>query len=178
MVLVYQGCAINGLALLGRTHIEMNLGARTTRTCIAHLPEIVFLVSFEDSLGINELGPAIVGFLIEQNIGGGIAFKHSDIQLVFGQTVHFGHQFPSPGNGVLLEEIAKAPVAQHFKHGVVVMIVSYLLQIIVFSAYAQAFLRVHNTLVGRFCIAQKVVFELIHARIGKHEGWIAFHNDG
>ena len=178
MVLVYQGCAINGLALLGRTHIKMYLGTRAARTRITHFPEIVFLVALQNPLGIDELGPTIVGFLIEQNIGGGIAFKHSDIQLVFGQTVHFGHQFPSPGNGVLLEEIAKAPVAQHFKHGVVVMIVSYLLQIIVFSAYAQAFLRVHNTLVGRFCIAQKVVFELIHARIGKHEGWIAFHNDG
>jgi hypothetical protein len=78
----------------------------------------------------------------------------------------------------LLEEIAKAPVTQHFKHGMVVVVVANFLQIIVFSAHAQAFLRIDNPFIGRFGITQEVVFELIHARIGKHEGWIAFDNDG
>jgi hypothetical protein len=60
----------------------------------------------------------------------------------------------------------------------VVVVVANFLQIIVFSAHAQAFLRIDNPFIGRFGITQEVVFELIHARIGKHEGWIAFDNDG
>ena len=84
MVLVYQGCAINGLALLGRTHIKMNLGARTARTRIAHLPKIIFFVALQNPVGINELCPTIMRFLVEQNIGSCITLKNSDIQLIFG----------------------------------------------------------------------------------------------
>ena len=116
--------------------------------------------------------------LVEKNISGSITLKNRNIQLVFGQTVHLCHQFPSPSNGILLKEIAKAPVAQHLKHGMVVVVVPNFLQIIVFPAHAQAFLRIDNPFVGCFGITQKVIFELIHPRVGEHEGWIAFDNDG
>ncbi|EMR01578.1 hypothetical protein ADICEAN_03283 [Cesiribacter andamanensis AMV16] len=54
----------------------------------------------------------------------------------------------------------------------VVGINTHLFQVIVFSRYAQALLGVGNAGIIRLFIAQKVVFELVHARIGKQKGWI------
>lgn len=51
----------------------------------------------------------------------------------------------------------------------------YLLQIIVFAADPKAFLRVCHPGVSSVLVSKKNVFELIHTRIGKHQGRIIFN---
>jgi hypothetical protein len=55
---------------------------------------------------------------------------------------NISEQFPAPFNGFVFKIIAKAPVAQHFEHGVMVGVHPHFFQVVVLAAYAQAFLRV------------------------------------
>ena len=50
--------------LLSRTAVQMNLGTGTTRTCIAHLPEIVVLVAVDDVVGRNMLEPEACSLVV------------------------------------------------------------------------------------------------------------------
>jgi hypothetical protein len=60
----------------------------------------------------------------------------------------------------------------------VVVVVAYFLQIVMLSAYAQAFLAIGDAGMDGFCISQEKIFELIHSGIGKHQGGIAFYHYG
>ena len=46
-------------------------------------------------------------------------------------------------------------------------------QIIMFAASTHAFLAAGGARVGAFIKAEKHVFKLIHARVGKQQGWVA-----
>jgi hypothetical protein len=60
----------------------------------------------------------------------------------------------------------------------VVGIHTHFFQVVVLSAYPEAFLRIGNTGVwGRFG-SQKIVFELIHTRVSKHQGRIILYHNG
>ena len=52
VVLVYQFATTlaAGSLLLGGTRVNMNLRARTAGTCIAHLPEVIVLVTVDDMI--------------------------------------------------------------------------------------------------------------------------------
>ena len=89
----------------------------------------------QDAVFGHKLFPGIESLLIERQFLFFIAFEHRHVEAVFGQFVHFGEQFPRPCQGVFFEIIAKRPVAQHFKHGVVVGINTHFFQIIVFSQF-------------------------------------------
>ena len=84
--------------------------------------------------------------------------------------------FPRPADRFFLEVIAERPVAKHFKHGVVVRIVSYFFQVIMLSAYAQTFLRVRDSLVFRRMVTQNNIFKLVHTRVRKHQGRVIFNH--
>ena len=113
-----------------------------------------------------------------RNLLGPIAFKHRGIKPVFWNAIHVRQQFPAPCYGLSLEIIAKAPVAQHFEHGVVVVVYTHFFQIVVFATNAQAFLRVGRTGVWGSLVAQKVVLKLVHARIGKQQCGVVFYHNG
>ena len=53
-------------------------------------------------------------------------------------------QLPGPLNRLLLEIIAKAPVAEHLEERVVISVQSDIFQVVVFSAGPNALLRVSN----------------------------------
>ncbi len=57
-------------------------------------------------------------------------------------------------------------------------VVSYLLQVVVFSRNAQTFLGVGNACIGSLFVPQKNILELIHSGIGKHECGIVLHHHG
>ena len=76
---------------------------------------------------------------------------------------------PGELDSLFLEVIAKGPVAQHLKHGVVVGIASYLLEVVVLTADAEALLRVCCTTILRLFIAQDDILKLVHPGIGKHK---------
>lgn len=60
----------------------------------------------------------------------------------------------------------------------VVGIDPYLLQVVVLSGNAQAFLSVGDARLGYRTIAQKEILELVHARIGEHERRVVLHHHG
>ena len=57
IVLVYEFASGSLSLLLGSTRVEVNLRAGTTRTRIAHLPEVVVLVAVDDMVSRNMLCP-------------------------------------------------------------------------------------------------------------------------
>ena len=90
--------------------------------------------------------------------------------------VNFYQIFPCPADRFFLEVIAERPVTKHFKHGVVVRIVSYFFQVIMLSAYTQTFLRVRDSLVFRRMVTQNNIFKLVHTRVRKHQGRVIFNH--
>ena len=73
-----------------------------------------------------------------------IAFKNGDIN-PFGIQLHpAGEEFPGPLDGLLLKIVTEGPVAQHLEHGVVVGVMSHLLQVVVLAGNPQALLGVSD----------------------------------
>jgi hypothetical protein len=59
----------------------------------------------------------------------------------------------------------------------VIGINAHFFQIVVFTAYAEAFLGIGHTGIRRFFITEKKIFELVHTRIGKEQGRVVlYHN--
>ena len=129
-----------------RAMVVKDFRARAARACVGHHPEIVghvasaFVVAnAHHALGwqANLFSPDVVGFVVF-NVDRGPQF-------ISGQFVNLGEQFKSPLQTVALEVVAKAPVAQHFKEGVVTRGVTHVFQIVVFAASAQAGLNRSST---------------------------------
>ena len=81
-----------------------------------------------------EGSPYLLGFLVGGQVLGGVSTKVGGIQPVFVQLVHCCQQLPSPMNGFPFEVVAKRPVAQHLKEGVVVNILAHIIQVIVLAS--------------------------------------------
>ena len=162
--------------LLGRAAVQMDFGARATRSGVAHLPEVVVLVAVDDVVGRHVLQPESGGLVVAFQSFGGIALEDCHVQ-VFGLELQYVHQIlPSHVDGALLEVVAKRPVSQHLEHGVVVCVVAHLFQVVVFSTHAQAFLRVCAAAWVRIARAQYNVFPLVHASVGEHQCGVVFDN--
>src|SRR5205807_3597784 len=78
-------------------------------------------------------------------------------------------ELPAPRDRLLLVVITKRPISEHLEERVVVGIPAHLFQIVVFSADADALLRIHGTLVLAPSGPQEDIFELIHPRIREKE---------
>ena len=89
-----------------------------------------------------------------------------------------GQEFPCPFNGLFFKIVTKRPVAQHLKHGMMIGVVPYLFQIVVLARNPQAFLGIGDPPAGGFLVPEKDVFELVHACIGEHQGWIILDHHG
>ena len=154
----------------------MNFGARATGAGVAHFPEIILFIAMQNPLGRKMFHPNVFGFFIQGQVVISASFKNSGIHAV-GRYPHFIVQkFPGPINCLLLEIIAKRPVAQHLEHGMMVRIVANFLQIVMLARHAQTFLCIGNTYrLGRL-VAQENIFKLVHPRIGKHQGRIVFYD--
>ncbi len=127
VIAVYQRPAIHGGYLLIGTAVVMYFRAGAAGASFAHLPKIIPLAAGQNMAFIDILFPVIPGFLVLLQTFPFIALKNGDIQAALIYPVNPGQQFPAPGNGLLFKVIAKAPVAQHFKHGMVVGIYAYFL---------------------------------------------------
>ena len=60
----------------------------------------------------------------------------------------------------------------------VVSVMAYFFQIVVLAADTEAFLRIGATFARGGTVAQDDVFELVHARIGKHQRRVVFDDLG
>ena len=121
--------------------IVEDLGARTARTGITHLPEVVRRVwrAFVITDANNTLArdpdfffPDFVGFVI--------GFIDGNPQTLFRQVepVFTGQQFPRVLNGIVFEVVAEAEVTQHFEERVVTRGVTDVFQVVVFTARTHA----------------------------------------
>jgi hypothetical protein len=86
-------------------------------------------------------------------------------------------QITTVNEGDASESDADVPVSQHLKEGVMVNILSNIIQVIVLSTGTNALLRVDSARnVEKFHLwitrSKELGLELIHARIGKQEGGI------
>ena len=78
-------------------------------------------------------------------------------------------EFPGPFDGLFLEVISKAPVAQHFEERVMIGVETDVIEIVVFPAGSNAFLGIGNARREKrwLLLAEKIRHELVHPRIGK-----------
>ena len=139
----------------------MDFTARTARACVAHHPEVVLLATVHDvdlrvetGLG-KESRPVIVSFLVELCRITRAGLIDGCIESRRRKLPPPNHQFPRPFNRFLLEVIAERPVAQHLEERVVIGVEANVVEVIVFAAGADAFLRVGRACVG--CPVQRTI---------------------
>ena len=153
--------------------VEEDLGAGAARAGIAHGPEVVggvgcalVVADADHALGGNAdfLGPDVVGLVI-----GGV---DGDPELLLGQVQPLvgGQKFPGVMDGIALEVVAEAEVAQHLEEGVVARGVADVFQVVVLAAGTHALLAGGGAGVGALFQAQEAVLELVHARVGEQQG--------
>src|SRR5512133_2872691 len=126
----------------------MYLGTGPTRSCLAHLPEVVLLRTFDDPvLRIGEaLLPVVKGLIVAGYLFFRASFKNCSVKSVFGNAKTAVEKFPCPLYRFLLEIIAERPVAQHFKHCMMVGVMTHFLKVIVLARYPQALLGIGHPL--------------------------------
>jgi Xaa-Pro aminopeptidase len=71
---------------------------------------------------------------------------HGDPEPVLRQAEHLGDEFPRPADGLFLEVIAEAEVAEHLEERVMAGGVADVLQVVVLAAGAHAALHAHARL--------------------------------
>ena len=133
VVLVDEVAASDLLAGFVIAQVDMDLGAWTTGTRLAHLPEVVLLVAVNDAVLADMLFPKAVGFHVGRLTVFLVATKDGDIEPVFVDFHHLGEVFPCVCDGFFLEIIAKRPVTEHLEHRVVIGVVAHFLQVVMLA---------------------------------------------
>ena len=160
--------------------VDVDFAAGSAGAGLAHFPEVVVLVAEEDLFGGDVAQPGLAGLFIE---GGAVAFgalEDGDVKVFRVDLEDLGQKFPGPVDGLVLEVVAEAPVAQHLEHRVVVGVVSDGFEVVVLSADPQAFLAVGHPGGPGGGVAEEDILELVHPRIGEHQGRVVLddHRSG
>ena len=148
--------------------IEKYLSARTARTRIGHLPEIVrgvartFVVANAD----NAFGRH-ANFVLPNIVGLVVVLVHGHPEPFLGQRIDLSQQRPGQADGIMLEVVTEAEVTQHFKKSVVTRRITNVFKIVVLAPGANAALRRGRTGIGPRVLPGKDVLELDHTRVGK-----------
>ena len=157
--------------------VNVYLAARATGAGIAHFPEIILAAKIENVVRIYVcyLRPIarrlLIGFQLAL-----VVLEDRSPEPVFGHPPDLREQLPGPGDGLLLVIVAKGPIAEHLEESVVVSIVPYILQVIMFTGNPHDLLGVGSPRVLPFLQAQEDVLELIHPSVGEQQrGIIARH---
>ncbi len=166
-----------GVGRTGRTALDAgpvvveDLRARPAGTGVAHLPEVVALefaraglvADADAALGrhADVLRPELEGLVV-----GGV---DRDPELLLRQPVVDGEQLPGEADGVPLEVVAEAAVAEHLEERVVARRVAHVLEVVVLAARAHAALRGHRPVVWALLQAEEHVLELVHAGVGEQQ---------
>ncbi len=153
-----------------RAVVVEDLGARTARAGVGHLPEVVggvrraFVVAdAHDPLWRHpdHVAPQLIGLLV--------GVVDGDKQAFGGQLPDLGQQLPGPGDRLFFEVVAERPVAQHFEEGVMARGIADRIQVVVLAAGAQAALHVGRTHVAALLGTEEHVLELHHTGIGEQQ---------
>ena len=175
---VHEITAGNLRDFLVGTEVDVDLRAGTTGAGVAHLPEIVVLVAQQDMVRRHMLEPGFLRLGVEGGAVVGRAFEHGRIELGLVDLVHLGEELPGPVDGLGLEIVAEAPVAQHLEHRVVAAVMAHRLEVVVLAAHAEALLAVGGPgELGRR-IAQENILELVHSRVREHQRGVVLDHHG
>ena len=161
-------------ALFRTTTVYVNLTTRTTRTRIAHFPEVIMFVAVQDMISRQVFGPYGSRLFIPTQTLFRRTLEDGCIEVTRVDLQHIHNILPCEINRFFLEVIAEGPVPQHLEHRVVIRIVTYLFQVIMFSAHAQTLLTVRYSGVFNRVIAQDDTLPRVHTGIGKHQCRIIF----
>ena len=167
-----RGAAGNVLAV-----VVKNLAARSAGAGVGHHPEVVGGVFF--ALVVADAHDAVcrqANLFVPDVIGFVVVNVDRDQQALGRQFVDLRQQLPTPVQRLALEIVAKAPVAQHLKKGVVARGVAHVFQVVVLATGAQTGLHRGSAHIRALVRPQENVLELHHARVGEHErGVVARH---
>ena len=156
----------------------MDLRAGAAGAGVAHLPEIVMLVAEEDMVCRHVLQPGGLRLGVQGGAVLGRALEDRRVELGLVDLVHLGEELPGPVDGLGLEIVPEAPVAEHLEHRVVAAVVAHRLQVIVLSAHAEALLAVRGPGELGLGIAQENILELVHSRVREHQGGVVLDHHG
>ena len=176
VILVHQLRPWHTLLLLLVAQVDMYLAARAAGTLVAHFPEVVLLRPLQNAALVHMLLPIVVGLGVHCQPLLLVAAKHCHVEVRLVDAHHLGEELPAVGDSLLLKIVAKAPVAQHLKHSVVVGIVSHLLQVVMLTAHAEALLSVSHPGIGCARVAEKDILKLVHTGISKHQSGVVLHH--
>ncbi|MBP1773967.1 MAG: hypothetical protein H6P99_3130 [Holophagaceae bacterium] len=152
--------------------VEVHLRAGAAGACVAHLPEVVFFPEAHDAVGPHTGGlPHLLGLRVGGHPVG--ALEHGDPELVGiqGQAAlvqRARDELPGEADGVGLEVVAEAEVAEHLEESVMARGEADLIQVVVLAAGAQALLAGGGAAVVPVLLAEEHILELDHARVRPH----------
>src|SRR5690606_41171042 len=137
-----------------RAVVEEDLGAWSAGTGVAHGPEVGFLAEAGHPLNgdAHLLGPDAFGLIV--------VLVDGDPQAVRIQSELVSEQLPREADGIALEIIPEAEIAEHLEERVVAGGVAHVLQVIVLAARAHAALAGGGAHVGTRILAEEHVLEL------------------
>ena len=159
--------------------VDVDFAAWPTGPGVTHLPEVVLLVAGVDvrRIDVGDRGPELAGFGVRLDPFVLVALEVGRVEAAFVDAPDLGEQLPGPGDRLFLEVVAERPVAEHLEESVVVGVVPDVVEVIVLSAGADALLGVDGPGEGPAAGAEEDVLELVHARVGEHQGGVAGGHD-
>ena len=113
------------------------------------------------------LRPQAGGLVVSRQAVVLVAGENRRPQAVRGDAPILCKKLPGPLDCLGLEVIIERPVTQHLEKSMVIGVFAHFLEVIVLSAYTQAFLAVDSTAILRGHQPQKNVLKLVHPRIGE-----------
>ena len=174
-VVIDEVAAGDGIPLGGE--IDVELGAWTTGASFSHHPEIVFHVAMDNldfritTCSAEKLRPDVVGFLVEISRITLLRRIDRGVESMRRQPPAPDDEFPRPRDCFLFEIVTERPVSQHFEHRVVVGVVANVLEVVVLTACADAFLGICGTrrIVRCFLDSEEIRHEGVHPRVRKKQ---------
>ena len=132
------------VAFFGKVYMDFT--ARSTRAGVPHHPKIILFAAFDDvligieSFGFEQLCPYSMGLGIKFGRITWVRLVNSGVEALFGETPNLGQEFPGPIDGLFLKVVAKGPVAEHLKEGVVISIKAHVFEIVMLATGSNALL--------------------------------------
>ena len=151
-----------------RAAVDVDLGARTARAGVAHLPEVVLVAEPLDALERH------ADLLVPDRLGLVVGLVDGDPQPVAVEAPAArrgvaGDEVPAPGDDLVLEVVAEAEVAEHLEEHEVALGAADVVEVVVLAAGAGALLRADRPRVRRHLVADEVRLERHHAGDGEHD---------
>ena len=146
-----------------RAMVVEDLGTRAAGAGVAHRPEVRLFVHAREALRVDlDLLEPKIGRLVIVPEDGDPKFLGRDLQRA-------GDEVPGERDGLGLEVVAEAEVAEHLEESVVPRRVADVLEVVVLAAGPHAALAADRTPVAALVLAEENVLELDHAGVREQE---------